>query len=757
MTEEVAKNLDVTSLCDPNELGVCGSREEGLSCSTIKEEDARNETFKDKTTTALSLATPGSIITDIPVPGQSFPYVIPASNAVPYFFDPQTATTVIHVAPPPPHQTASESLHINGSDKRSQGTSPVPCPDICLTPPSDATGRHTSDEGELESENEKTIGTNMQEDGEDGTTIKMEPLMADACNQTETPPMTDDDEDDEDGDDTSNDEDDNDSLSSGRSPDGKLDRASNNPVKVEDISVQCELLDELLDIQNSMADSKPSISIDVHGLELLSNIIEERRQDPYNCNTSTTLSSTEKETKSLPITNENKEGLCIFLDKTKQVRLQESQQNIEKVQETSVKLNPTRPINVETMCSADFTDKTTSNSPVNDNPLSFPSCSSTSLSVKSDNTLGGLGLLCALAEQRIMQETLDDNPSEYNKKDRLIGVFGSASSRKDQNIHLTDSHKAHKIPKPQKEFKNFIAHKMLQYSSLSSKTLPTDVHDMDAAELEMRMRLAELQKKYKEKQKELAKLLPKKEKDSVDKSLAKRGPGRPRKRKLLPLYEPKIGKLRLDDKLKSAIKKDLRLAALHSLINGSPTKKGSLHSGSGNSKLSKMITQSTTKIRDNRPILKPAVLKPQTNLTSTTWLANQKPVVKMTENCPPPTNVSSTSQDTSNSASSSSTFRISFPGGFSFLPCMPVNKGPFAPPSICNTGSKTAFVPPSVSKTEPLPPTVGTKLAPQVNRLLATTGSASTPEDSTTETSDSGKTARNEKVTSKYHFISSRD
>jgi hypothetical protein len=39
-----------------------------------------------------------------------------------------------------------------------------------------------------------------------------------------------------------------------------------------------------------------------------------------------------------------------------------------------------------------------------------------------------------------------------------------------------------------------------------------DAENMDTVELDMRMKLAELQRKYKEKQKELAKLQPKKEK-----------------------------------------------------------------------------------------------------------------------------------------------------------------------------------------------------------------------------------------------------
>nr|XP_055039716.1 BAH and coiled-coil domain-containing protein 1 [Misgurnus anguillicaudatus] len=62
------------------------------------------------------------------------------------------------------------------------------------------------------------------------------------------------------------------------------------------------------------------------------------------------------------------------------------------------------------------------------------------------------------------------------------------------------------------------------------------IDSMDGQELAMRMRLAELQQQYKEKQKELAKLQRKHDhqKEENPRSPARRGPGRPRKRKLAP-------------------------------------------------------------------------------------------------------------------------------------------------------------------------------------------------------------------------------
>ncbi|XP_049324070.1 BAH and coiled-coil domain-containing protein 1 isoform X2 [Astyanax mexicanus] len=63
---------------------------------------------------------------------------------------------------------------------------------------------------------------------------------------------------------------------------------------------------------------------------------------------------------------------------------------------------------------------------------------------------------------------------------------------------------------------------------------------MDGQELAMRVRLAELQRRYKEKQKELAKLQRKHDhqKEETPRSPARRGPGRPRKRKSTPGLGP---------------------------------------------------------------------------------------------------------------------------------------------------------------------------------------------------------------------------
>ncbi|XP_048465704.1 trinucleotide repeat-containing gene 18 protein [Rhincodon typus] len=79
-----------------------------------------------------------------------------------------------------------------------------------------------------------------------------------------------------------------------------------------------------------------------------------------------------------------------------------------------------------------------------------------------------------------------------------------------------------------------------RYSWMQKKDEPmfsikSAIEGMDAMELDYRMKLAELQRRYKEKQRELAKLQKRRDseekRDEKSRSLSRRGPGRPRKRK----------------------------------------------------------------------------------------------------------------------------------------------------------------------------------------------------------------------------------
>jgi hypothetical protein len=199
------------------------------------------------------------------------------------------------------------------------------------------------------------------------------------------------------------------------------------------------------------------------------------------------------------------------------------------------------------------------------------------------NMLGGLGLLCALAEQRFMEEvaTTTENSTSTSESSAVTGDDVRSSSSPDLSVKSLgtspevagagmDVNRNYKTRKSERECKKFIASKVLQYyhhhsgtgnnsassspqhcsqqmlqaqqvMSLCASPSSSSAEIMDAMELNMRMKLAELQRKYREKQRELSKLTPKKASlsdvssnevsdVSVSASPAKRGPGRPRKR-----------------------------------------------------------------------------------------------------------------------------------------------------------------------------------------------------------------------------------
>lgn len=198
------------------------------------------------------------------------------------------------------------------------------------------------------------------------------------------------------------------------------------------------------------------------------------------------------------------------------------------------------------------------------------------------NMLGGLGLLCALAEQRFMEEvaTSTENSTSTSESSGVAGDDICNSSSVDLSDKLLgtspevagggmDVNRNYKTRKSERECKKFIANKVMQYyhnhsgvGSNSGSSSPqhctqqmlqtqqatpscaspsASAEIMDAMELSMRMKLAELQRKYREKQRELSKLTPKKQPLSdassnevsdvaVSVSPAKRGPGRPRKK-----------------------------------------------------------------------------------------------------------------------------------------------------------------------------------------------------------------------------------
>ncbi|KAL1497393.1 hypothetical protein ABEB36_008371 [Hypothenemus hampei] len=169
-----------------------------------------------------------------------------------------------------------------------------------------------------------------------------------------------------------------------------------------------------------------------------------------------------------------------------------------------------------------------------------------------DDTLGGLDLLCALAEQRIMEENIE-KPEKKSRRDkhkdkehkkrkkkhssdeprkkklksdkhRSEDRHKDREHRKKEKKHSFDyekekssnecscQYKHYKTPESEQEVKRFLESKARQGYCCQG-----DWPCMNAMELDMRTKLAELQKEYREKQKELSKLKPKKHEGSKKK------------------------------------------------------------------------------------------------------------------------------------------------------------------------------------------------------------------------------------------------
>ncbi|XP_017774619.1 PREDICTED: protein winged eye [Nicrophorus vespilloides] len=126
---------------------------------------------------------------------------------------------------------------------------------------------------------------------------------------------------------------------------------------------------------------------------------------------------------------------------------------------------------------------------------------------KEKEDLGGLGILCALAEQRILEceraERKKRKSKKHHEEPRSKKPKPTCSCSPDLS-RKEDQYKTYKTKESEEEVKKFLA----------SKSQPMcckgDWPFMNAMELEMRMRLADLQRKYREKQRELSKLKPKK-------------------------------------------------------------------------------------------------------------------------------------------------------------------------------------------------------------------------------------------------------
>lgn len=138
-------------------------------------------------------------------------------------------------------------------------------------------------------------------------------------------------------------------------------------------------------------------------------------------------------------------------------------------------------------------------------------------SLINDN-LGGLDLLCALAEQRILEENdeitkteiIENHPKEVVQEKRKHKKHSTKLEPKQKKIKKdqlcldsAEIPRSYKTPESKEEVKKFIASKS---QINSSEEWP----QMDEMELDMRMKLADLQRQYREKQRELSRLKPRK-------------------------------------------------------------------------------------------------------------------------------------------------------------------------------------------------------------------------------------------------------
>uniref|UniRef100_A0A8C6VFX5 BAH domain and coiled-coil containing 1 n=1 Tax=Naja naja TaxID=35670 RepID=A0A8C6VFX5_NAJNA len=174
--------------------------------------------------------------------------------------------------------------------------------------------------------------------------------------------------------------------------------------------------------------------------------------------------------------------------------------------------------------------------------LESPS-SEASLPLPSPSSSGipGIALLSELAElelcQRHCDSVLDEDLAAFNLQSlatlaaawALVEATGFESSPPDL-LSLADA-----APCVNLRPRTRVSRRKYIWTPKTKPVCPLKaaIENLDTQEVEMRMRLAELQRRYKEKQRELAKLQRRHdhEREESSRSPARRGPGRPRKRK----------------------------------------------------------------------------------------------------------------------------------------------------------------------------------------------------------------------------------
>ncbi|XP_071129486.1 trinucleotide repeat-containing gene 18 protein-like isoform X5 [Mytilus edulis] len=165
----------------------------------------------------------------------------------------------------------------------------------------------------------------------------------------------------------------------------------------------------------------------------------------------------------------------------------------------------------------------------------------------------GLELLSALAEKRSKSIDTRKDIKEEDEKDDVKNEIPEDKIEEDKSEEIEEKVKPIKRPKIKRTISRTRSIPPLKetepqsYYTSTGLRIPQDLpsfldigeEEINAIELDMRIRLAELQRMYKEKQKQLSKLQPKKEKEKEspqkdhkekESGEAKRGPGRPKKK-----------------------------------------------------------------------------------------------------------------------------------------------------------------------------------------------------------------------------------
>nr|CAD7426466.1 unnamed protein product [Timema monikensis] len=466
-------------------------------------------------------------------------------------------------------EVAGAELGTSGSPGTLIATSPVNPAETCLTPPPEVVVSQS------ESDDTNTSSAVASASNENQVQVQ------DASNQTDTPPVS---------------EDENTESSSSK-------ELNQEPPQAKEVECSPPQLVPSVQAPENAQEPKPVIEdvaptyakpsnqpVDLSGLELLSNSIEQfeshlggsdmsKYVDTRTSSVSiegTAVVSVLKSSPNLPTTNSDdslQEGdsrpSAEEAAETLQLLCQQSAQ-LKKLEVVSTNvLEPQccdKPLTETCDRPSDVDNKLEEAKPAEGDPL---------LATSESSPLGGLGLLCALAEQRFMEEVASSGIRLSRKVPLSKSAKTSEKTPGSSQATVTsgvDVNRNYKTREAEQECKKFIANKVLQYyqngnrSGSSSPqhtvqhtlmagvcTSPLQAELMDAMELEMRMRLAELQRKYREKQKELSKLTPRKPGSDAGSTsavmspdgssngsgshLVKRGPGRPRK---------KVSKLMLD-------------------------------------------------------------------------------------------------------------------------------------------------------------------------------------------------------------------